>query len=284
MRHGFLLIDKPTDMTSHDAVAIVRKKLSERSIGHLGTLDPAATGLLVMAVGKKALKVVHLFGDLQKEYEAHVRFGAVSSTYDAEGVIEEVMPPGGWEVPEFATVQRVIHDRFLGTISQVPPLHSAIKIGGERAYRKARRGQDFAMKARSVEIQECDMLSYEYPYLELRVRCGSGTYIRSLAHDLGHLLYCGGYLMRLRRTMVGEWRVEGGKAPDDAQWTDVMPLKEVLASFPRRELSGDDFEELKFGRNIEAEVQPNTIGWLHDLPVALLVPAADGTAHAKRIF
>lgn len=284
MRHGFLLIDKPLDFTSHDAVAVVRKTLPEPSIGHLGTLDPAASGLLVMAVGKKALKVVQLFTDLTKEYEASVKFGQISTTYDREGVLQQYDIGMGWIPPEQGELQRVIKDRFTGKISQVPPSYSAISIGGERAYRKARQGRAVDLPARDVHIEKCEILSYSYPSLTLRVVCGSGTYIRSLAHDLGQVLKCGAYLSGLRRTKVGEWSVTDAKAPDAVGWTDVLPLKDVLKNFPRRELTDGDLEELSYGRNIEAEVEPDTIGWHDDLPVAILVPAADGTAHAKKVF
>lgn len=284
VRHGFILIDKPLNHTSHDAVAIVRRTLSERSIGHLGTLDPAATGVLVLAVGKKALKVVELFGDINKEYEAKVRFGKVSTTYDREGVIEDFAIGKGWVPPEQTQLQRLINERFVGKISQVPPAYSAIKIGGERAYRMARQGTAVDMPVRDVHIEECAIVSYAYPELTLRVRCGSGTYIRSLAHDLGQVLRCGGYLSALRRTKVGEWSVDNAVSPDRASWARVMPLKEVLRDLPSRELSAADYEEIRMGRNIEAEVAHNTIGWHDDLPVALLVPAADGTAHARKVF
>lgn len=284
MRHGFLLIDKPAGITSHDAVAQTRRVLSEKSVGHLGTLDPAATGLLVIAVGKKALKVVHLFDALPKEYVADVRFGAVSTTYDREGVVTPVDPPMGWQVPEQAVVQRTIADRFIGKISQVPPAHSAISIGGQRAYALARAGKKVEMPAREVHIQECEITHYAYPDVQLRIRCGSGTYIRSLAHDLGHLLYCSGYLAALRRTKVGEWNVEHAVSPKDAKWTDVLPLKDVLKNFPRRELTEEEWQEISVGRNIEAEVEPDTIAWYQDLPVAILVPASDGTAHARKVF
>lgn len=284
MRHGFLRIDKPAGMTSHDAVAIVRRMLGERSVGHLGTLDPAATGLLVLAAGKKALKVVHLFGDLTKEYMADVRLGAVSTTYDREGVIEETPPKPGWEIPHEIVVQNLIADRFLGKICQVPPAYSAISIGGERAYNLARAGKEVDMPDREVEIRQCKILSYAYPDLRLQIACGSGTYIRSLANDLGTMLRCGGYLAGLRRTKVGEWSVEDAVAPDAAVWTSVLPLKEVLQTLPRRDLTDVEWEEIRFGRNIEAEVEPNTIAWCEDLPVGILVPAADGTAHAKKVF
>ncbi len=284
MRHGFLRIDKPAGMTSHDAVAIVRRTLNERSVGHLGTLDPAATGLLILAIGKKALKVVHLFGDLTKEYIADIQLGAVSTTYDREGVIDETPPKMGWVIPDQVIVQNLIADYFIGSIRQVPPAYSAISIGGERAYNLARAGKEVTMPEREVQITKCAILSYDYPKLRLQIGCGSGTYIRSLANDLGKMLRCGGYLADLRRTKVGEWTVEGAKAPDAAQWTDVLPLKDVLIDFPRRELSDSDWQEISFGRNIEAEVEPQTIAWHEDLPVAILMPAPDGTAHAKKVF
>ncbi len=284
MRHGFLLIDKPVGFTSHDAVAVIRRNLHERAAGHLGTLDPAATGLLVIAVGRKALKVVELFNELEKEYEAEVLCGAVSTTYDREGEIELVPPPKGWVPPEQAEIQRLIHDRFVGTIKQVPPAYSAISIGGERAYAMAREGKPVDLPARSVRIEECAIVKYAYPHITLRVRCGSGTYIRSLAHDLGQLMHCGAYLQALRRTKIGAWSVDAAKAPDAVNWTDVLPLKDVLVGLPRRDLSADEYEDLKCGRNIEAEVTPNTVGWHEDLPVALLVQAQDGTAHARKVF
>ena len=284
MRHGFLLIDKPLGFTSHDAVAVVRRTLSERSVGHLGTLDPAAGGLLVMAVGKKALKVVQLFTDLTKEYEASVTFGSISTTYDSEGVLQQYDIGMGWTPPEHGQLQQIIRDRFIGNISQVPPSYSAISIGGERAYRKARQGRAVDLPAREVHIDRCEILSYTYPHLRLRVVCGSGTYIRSLAHDLGQVLHCGAYLSGLRRTTVGEWSVANAKAPDAVTWADVIPLKEVLKNFPRRELTDSEREELRYGRNIDAEVAPETIAWHGELPVAILVPAEDGTAHARKVF
>lgn len=284
MRHGFLPVDKPDGMTSHDVVAIARRRLSERSIGHLGTLDPAATGLLMLAVGKKALKVVHLFNELRKEYIADVKLGWVSTTYDREGVIQQYEIPMGWDAPEQGTIQRLIADRFTGNIRQVPPAYSAISIGGKRSYDLAREGKAVELAAREVDIGVCEVLKYEYPDLKLRVECGSGTYIRSLAHDLGHLLHCGGYLAALRRTKVGEWTLNGSMSPENVSWTGIIPLKDILARYPRYDLTDSDWQDVSCGRNIDAEVQPLTVAWHQDLPVALLVPAGDGTAHAKKVF
>ena len=286
MKHGFLLIDKPEGPTSHDAVATVRRLLSERKIGHLGTLDPAASGLLVLAVGAKALKAVELFNDLPKEYVAEIAFGSVSTTYDREGVIEKSPPRAGWVPPAQVEVANVIRDHFLGDIDQVPPAHSAVKIGGDRAYRKARQGRGINMPARRVHIEDCGIIAYEYPTLTLHVACGSGTYIRSLAHDLGHRLRCGGYLAGLRRMKVGEWSVDFAVPPDSVCWTQVIPLKEVLAGFKSVELSEKDADRIRHGLDIEQEVKPDTIAWFNDLPIAVLTPAKDGSrmAHARKVL
>ncbi|ALM09967.1 MAG TPA: tRNA pseudouridine(55) synthase TruB [Candidatus Peribacter riflensis] len=281
MRHGFLLIDKPIGPSSHDAVAQVRAVLKEQKIGHLGTLDPAAEGLLVLAVGAKALKVVELFSDLPKEYRAHIHFGATSTTYDREGVIERWSPVAGWHAPDEITIRSIIGSRFLGKIQQVPPAHSAVKIGGERAYRKARQGRGVNIPPREVEITECIIERYAYPHLHLKVACGSGTYIRSLAHDLGQVLQCGGYLEGLKRISVGEWSVEDAIKPGMAMWTKVIPLKDVLAAFPKLELTDAQAEDIKHGRSIAHETAPDTIGWNEGLPIAVLIPCRDGTRQSR---
>ncbi len=273
MRHGFLLINKPRGPTSHDVVGMVRKTLGERSVGHLGTLDPMATGLMILAVGAKALKIVEFFAKLPKEYKATIRFGATSSTYDAEGVIERSERKPGWEPPEDAAkIQVLLHEKFTGKIPQIPPAYSAIQIGGERAYRKAMRGENVEMKAREITIQECSVLRYEYPIVEVRVRCDAGTYIRSLAHDLGTLLRCGAYLEALERTKVGEWDYKNAVEPKQAVWTDVVPLKDLLQNFPRRELTEAEWTEIRHGRNIEGRAEAGTplFAWHQGLPVAVL--------------
>ena len=281
MRHGFLLIDKAKGPTSHDVVGTVRRALSERDVGHLGTLDPAASGLLVLAVGNKALKVVEFFAGLGKEYVADVRFGAVSTTYDAEGAVDKVPAKPGWTPPEKDDVARAIQQRFVGKIEQQPPSHSAVHVAGVRAYELARKGVVVEMPKRSVEIHACDVLSYAYPHLRLRVACSSGTYIRSLAHDLGAVLRCGGYLENLRRTKVGDWGVDGAVPAQDARWTDVLPLKDVLAALPRIDVSGAEAEDLRHGRKIKREISAGTWAWHEGLPLAVLVPAKDGSQSAQ---
>ncbi len=272
MRHGFLLIDKPTGMTSHDAVDRVRKVLHERDIGHLGTLDPNASGLLVLAVGNKALKVIEYFQNASKEYIADIKFGFVSSTYDAEGIIEPVAPKPGVALPTVEDIHKIIIDRFTGELQQVPPQHSAVHIAGQRAYELARKGVIVEMPARKVEITSCTIESFSYPDLRVRVDCGSGTYIRSLAHDMGTLLRCGGYLSGLRRTKVGKWSLDDAVQAEKVQWTDVMPLKELLKNFPRLELSAEEAGKIRNGQRLSHTVEPGTIAWFEELPIAILFP------------
>lgn len=296
MRHGLLLVDKPKGPTSHDVVINVRRLLHEDDIGHLGTLDPAASGLLVLAVGSKALKVIELFQNLHKEYIAYVHFGAISSTYDSEGTIEETQKRAGWSPPDLSTIQRLIETRFQGVIEQAPPAYSAVKIEGVRSYRRARQGVAIMPAARQVEIQTCAIEEYEYPFLKLRISCGAGTYIRSLAHDLGNELRCGGYLQDLHRTKVGlpagasaqagEWSIDAAVTPENVKWTNVIPLKETLRSFPRIDLTETEAEDIRHGRNILREVKPNTVGWSNELPIVILAPAKDGsrTAHPRKVL
>jgi tRNA pseudouridine55 synthase len=289
MRHGFLLINKPRGPTSHDIVARVRSALGESSIGHLGTLDPLADGLLVLAVGKRALKVVELFAGLNKEYVAELTLGAESTTYDAEGMITVTTLKAGWLPPtDVSSIQALIADRFVGKIKQVPPAFSAVHIGGERAYRKAMRGEHVELKAREASILSCAVESYQYPLLKLRVACGSGTYIRSLAHDLGQSMRCGAYLSALTRTRVGEWRVEDAQDLTQVAWTDVVPLKEVLRQFAGREVSAEDWEHLQHGRSIDG-VLPQTgpyFAWFQDLPVAILDrdPRAEARLKPRKVL
>lgn len=273
MRHGFLLIDKPRGPTSHDVVAIVRKSFGEGKIGHLGTLDPLADGLMVLAVGSKALKVVELFSKLSKTYRAELTLGATSTTYDAEGMITETKLKAGWLPPDDSSrIQALIDDRFLGKIQQVPPAFSAVHVGGERAYKKAMRGENVEMKARETTVSECKVLEYAYPKLTLTVSCSSGTYIRSLAHDLGESMRCGAYLSALRRTRVGEWDVKNARTPGAAMWADVIPLKNILLPFGGIEVDEAGLKELQFGRSIPGKVSdaPVTFAWYQGLPIAML--------------
>ncbi len=272
MRHGYLLVYKESGPTSHDVVQAVRRTLCESHVGHLGTLDPLASGLLVLAVGAKALKTVELFSALPKEYEAELALGAVSTTYDRDGLITEGTAKTGWRPPpDSAPIRALIEQRFLGSITQVPPAFSAVHVSGKRAYERARNGEQVELPPREVDIFTCDVLEYHYPLLKLRIACGAGTYIRSLAHDLGQTMRCGAYLKALTRTKVGEWSLAQARPLDHVRWTDVLPLKDVLRPLSGIALTDAQWEELKFGRPIALDANEYPlIGWHDDLPVAIL--------------
>ena len=205
---GFLLIDKPPGPTSHDVVDMVRRATGEQKVGHAGTLDPFASGLLILAVGK-ATKELSKFVGLDKTYEAAICLGATSDTMDRTGKIEHAECS---VVSEPAV--REIMERFRGVIDQVPPMYSAKKVGGRKLYELAREGKEVERKPVRVAIHELELLSHEWPYLRVRAQVSSGTYIRALAHDIGASLGCGAYLEELRRTAVGTYKVEDALPAD----------------------------------------------------------------------
>ncbi|HEY0737588.1 MAG TPA: tRNA pseudouridine(55) synthase TruB [Herpetosiphonaceae bacterium] len=198
MIHGFLNIDKPAGMTSHDVVAKVRRLAGQKRVGHGGTLDPAATGVLPIALGE-ATRLVEYLVDGRKRYVAEVRLGITTTTEDAEGEIVEERPVPALNPEDLA---RAVQP-FVGTIQQVPPMYSAIQVAGQRLYDLARQGQTIELEPRTVEIDRIEVLDWQPPIVTLDVVCGKGTYIRSLARDLGATLGCGAHLAALRRTQVG---------------------------------------------------------------------------------
>jgi tRNA pseudouridine55 synthase len=208
-----LLIDKPAGMTSHDVVDRVRHVFKTRKVGHAGTLDPFATGLLLVGVGD-ATKRLQAYVGLDKTYEATARLGATSDTYDPEGHIIETV--GAIHELPLHDIERVL-DRFRGGYDQKAPLHSAKKIGGKKLYELARRGTatEEMRPTKKVGIDEIAVTGYAWPNLSFRVRCSSGTYIRSLADDIGRDLGCGAYLTALRRTAIGPHRIEDATRLED---------------------------------------------------------------------
>jgi tRNA pseudouridine55 synthase len=206
---ALLLVDKPQGWTSFDVVNKIRAKLRHRlklkkiKVGHAGTLDPMATGLLVICTGKFTKKLADFQG-LDKEYDGTLRLGAVTPSYDAETPESETFPTAHI-TPERMEAAR---QQFLGRIEQVPPMYSAIKVGGQPLYKKARQGETVEVQARQVEIHAFELTRIELPEVDFRVHCSKGTYIRSLAYDFGRALDSGAYLTALRRTRVGEFRLE----------------------------------------------------------------------------
>lgn len=219
MTDGILLIDKPDGMTSFGVVARVRRVLSERNgmktkVGHCGTLDPFATGLLILCVGKEC-KHAGEYMKHDKTYEATIRLGQTSSTGDPEGEITEVSD----RRPERTEIEEKLRS-FTGEITQTPPAHSAIKVGGERAYRLARQGKEVEMPTRTVTIHSLDIVDYTYPELRIRTHVSSGTYIRSLAEDIGKALGTGGYCTQLRRVSIADWQVDDAQTLESLGVTD----------------------------------------------------------------
>jgi len=211
-----LLVDKPLEWTSYQAVAKIKYALQKVTgkkklkVGHAGTLDPLATGLLIICVGKKTKEISDFMG-LPKEYVAHVKLGATTPSYDLESAVDAEFPT---DHINLETIEKVLK-AFIGEISQVPPIFSAIKKDGIRAYEKARAGEEVVMAPRQVIIHELEILNYSDQILELRVRCSKGTYVRSLAHDLGKALNSGGHLVGLRRTKIGSHEASNGKEPNE---------------------------------------------------------------------
>ena len=212
MEDQIILIDKPAGISSFGVVAKVRGQLKAEfghkvKVGHTGTLDPFATGLLILLSGKMTKKS-NEFLKLDKIYEATLKLGYTSTTGDPEGEITESAHPEYH--PHLEEILSTIKS-FIGKIEQTPPKFSAIKINGQRAYKLARKGQDFKIPSRQIEIYSIDILNYNYPELKIRVHCSSGTYIRTLAEDIGESLGVGAYLTALRRIQIGDHNVKDAK-------------------------------------------------------------------------
>ncbi len=199
---GVLLVDKPTDHTSHDVVARVRRALQMRRVGHAGTLDPMATGLLIMLIGK-ATKISQYLISLDKEYEGTIELGKVTDSQDAQGRMLETRP-----VPELTEPElRKAMAGFLGDQYQTPPMYSAIKIDGVPLYKSARKGEEVEREPRFVRVSEFELTRFGLPSFDFRLRCSKGTYVRTIAHDLGQRLGCGAHLSALRRTATDKFNI-----------------------------------------------------------------------------
>lgn len=212
---GIFAINKPKGPTSYAIVGQIKRLVGgpkKEKVGHAGTLDPLAEGVLVVAVGREFTKQIGVIVDKEKEYLADIRLGATSVTDDDEGEKTEI------EVKKIPTIEEIenVKKEFIGDIVQITPVYSAAKVGGgEEGYKKARRGEKFTPPPRFVHIERIDILSYEWPMLQLKVVTGPGVYIRSLARELGEKLKTGGYLTGLVRTRVGEFRIEDAVSPEE---------------------------------------------------------------------
>lgn len=255
---GLLNINKPSGPTSHDVVDAVRRGTGERRVGHAGTLDPLAEGVLVLALGKATRLLEYLAGS-DKRYRAEVRLGITTDTYDIQGEVVAEHPTPGDLTPD--TVRDVLRSQFSGDILQRPPAYSALKVGGKAAYARARAGEEVELQPRPVTIHAVDLLKLDSPDLTLDVHCGPGTYVRSLAHDLGQALGPGATLTGLTRLASGDFRLEDAitldalqAAFEDGTWPQhLLPADLALAGTPQVQLDEIGYEHLRNGRPIPAQ-------------------------------
>ncbi|CAN5841628.1 tRNA pseudouridine(55) synthase TruB [soil metagenome] len=251
---GFLNLNKPTGPTSRDVVDLVARPLKRArvKVGHAGTLDPLASGVLVVAVGA-ATRLIEQVQGHSKTYRTVVRLGARSDTLDADGQVVEVADP---PIPTVEQVRAALATQ-VGEIEQIPPQYSALKVGGRRAYDLARSGQAVDLAPRRVRIDRVELLDYRWPHLQFEVDCGGGTYIRSIARDVGEALGCGGLIEVLIRTRIGPFRLEEAIDPDPDRLTVasipglLRPMLEAVAELPRIALNVEQAAAIARGQGLD---------------------------------
>ncbi len=283
---GFLNINKPLHMTSHDVVANIRRGLKLKKVGHAGTLDPLATGVLVICVGN-ATRFSEYVMNSTKRYRAQVHLGITTETYDAEGAVLQKR--------NASHVQRTDVEAqfgaFLGDIKQIPPMYSAIKQGGRKLYDMARAGETVEREARAVRIDSLDIMDWSQPEFTLDVVCSAGTYIRSLAYDLGEALGVGAHLSGLSRVTSGMFRLDDSVALDDLLTTDdwlryLIPPQVALSDWPTVQLSAQDTENILHGRSIGADnsVSELALGYALDGHLVAILRADSGSWRPHKVF
>ncbi len=203
-KHGFVLINKPIGPSSHDIVNALRKIITERKIGHAGTLDPLAEGLLIIAIGRQATKKINEYTLLDKTYIAEIKLGEETDTYDREG---KIVKKYNIEKINKKDLKKAIK-KFIGQQKQIPPMYSAKKIKGKKLYDLARQDIIIDRESSLIEIKKLKLLKYKWPIVKIKINCSSGTYIRSLAYDLGLELFCGAHLFSLKRTKIGKYKLK----------------------------------------------------------------------------
>ena len=249
---GVLVVDKPVGLTSHDVVQIIRKGTNIRRAGHTGTLDPRASGVLVILIGP-AVRLSEYVSASDKRYQAVVRLGTRTDTYDADGRVISTSPVNITE-QQFEDALK----QFIGTIEQVPPPYSAVKIKGRKAYEMAREGEEVDLSPRTIQVYNLELLEWAPPEAVIDVYCSSGTYVRSLAHDLGEALGCGAHLVGLRRTKSGRFTLRDAvplrklrEHFENGTWYQLLiPAAEALSDWPAVELTSDQMEAVRHGHRV----------------------------------
>jgi len=291
---GVLVVDKPVGMTSHDVVEAVRRGSGIRRAGHTGTLDPRASGVLVILVGP-AVRLSEYVSASDKRYQAIIRMGSSTDTFDAEGRFTRSNEPVNVTEEQFEKILKT----FEGEITQTPPPYSAVKVGGRRAYDMARQGEEVPLEPRKIQVHHLEVLEWAPPEVVVDVHCSSGTYVRSLANDIGVQLGTGAYLVGLRRTKSGRFSLRDAtplrKLQESFQagnWYQyLIPAAEALADWPAVELNPDEVEEVRHGHRVKAHgEQPGLVRGVSAAGelIALMIPASgeDGSAEwqPKKVF
>lgn len=283
---GVLPVDKPVGPTSHDIVAQARRALGERRIGHTGTLDPFASGLLLLCIGR-ATRIAEYLTDMSKSYRATMRFGATTDTDDATGSV--VAESSAWQSLDDARI-RAAFAAETGVRPQRPPAYSARKVSGERAYRLARRGEEVELPEVEVEIHAIDVIGIALPDATFHVRCSSGTYIRSIARDVADRLGTCGHLAALRRTAIGPHSVADALSLEQlgdpaAVAAALIAPAAALATFPRMSVDEDDARHLTHGRPVQCALpDAETILVLHEDRLLAIGRAAGGRLEPNKVF
>jgi tRNA pseudouridine55 synthase len=259
---GVLVVDKPIGLTSHDVVQIIRKGTGIRRAGHTGTLDPRASGVLVVLIGP-AVRLSEYVSASDKRYQATIRLGSSTDTYDSEGTVTD---SAAWESITEEKFNEVLQ-KFVGEIEQVPPPYSAVKVKGKKAYDLAREGEEVDLEPRLIQVYSLEVIEWAPPEVVIDVYCSSGTYVRSLANDLGKELGCGAHLIGLRRTKSGRFTLRDAiplrklqESFENGTWyRNLIPAAEALADWPVVELDADQVELVRHGHRVPGE--PNSKGW-----------------------
>jgi tRNA pseudouridine55 synthase len=282
---GLVVVDKPGGLTSHDVVSRVRRLAGTRKVGHAGTLDPMATGVLVLGVNRATRLLGHLMLT-EKGYDATIRLGVATSTDDAEGEVTATVSAAGLE----EAVVRAAAAEFVGDLLQVPTAVSAIKVDGKRAYQRVRDGEQVELQARPVTVHELTVREVrtggDTVDVDVSVRCSSGTYIRAIARDLGARLGVGGHLTALRRTAVGPYDLASARTLDDlGEQFALMPIADAArAAFVSRELDADQSADVRVGRVLDLDLDGLTAVFAPDGEFLALYEPSGETARAVAVF
>jgi tRNA pseudouridine55 synthase len=279
---GLLVVDKPGGWTSHDVVGRVRRLAQTRKVGHAGTLDPMATGVLVLGIGRATRLLGHL-ALTDKTYDATIRLGATTVTDDAEGDVVEVRDASAVTDGAVAAAMAAL----TGDLQQIPSSVSAVKVDGVRSYARVRAGESVELAARAVTVSRFALLERRGDELDVSVDCTSGTYIRALARDLGTALGVGGHLRALRRTRVGPFGLDVARTLEQAadDLGVVLLPDAVAAAFPRRELTGDEAVALSYGKRLEPTGRAGSVGaFAPDGRCIALLEDRDGVARPTVVF